>query len=342
MNPRALLAVVGVAVALVLLGLAGASSNDWAAKVDGHEIDEAAFLDELAELRGNVPLSEVQPVAQGAEGSLPADQAANWLSGLIADRLLKGVAEERGIAVTADHRLLAERELPTLFGGDRVWSAFPEWFRARAVSRQARIFAVLEDFEGLVREADVRAEYEAAREELLRACASHILVATPEEADALKAELDAGADFATLARERSTDPASGAQGGDLGCAGRGSYVEPFDSTVFTLPLNSVSDPVQTQFGFHLIKVASRDVVPLEEVRQEMTQRAQGRAQSRAFPELLRLLARADVEVSPKYCSSFDASNVACVPLTPPQPPDGLPVDGGAAEEPPPIFQLPPG
>ena len=81
--------------------------------------------------------------------------------------------------------------------------------------------------------------------------ASHILVSTIEQATQLKEQIEAGANFATLAASNSSCP-SGANGGDLGEFGPGQMVKPFEDAVLLLPIDSVSDPVQTQFGFHLI------------------------------------------------------------------------------------------
>lgn len=84
--------------------------------------------------------------------------------------------------------------------------------------------------------------------------ASHILVETEEEATALITELEGGADFATLAREKSTGP-SGAAGGDLGWFGAGDMVETFFNAVAELETGGISQPVQTQFGWHVITLA---------------------------------------------------------------------------------------
>ncbi|NPD14149.1 peptidylprolyl isomerase [Xinfangfangia sp. D13-10-4-6] len=102
--------------------------------------------------------------------------------------------------------------------------------------------------------------------------ASHILVETEEEAKAIKAQLDAGADFATLAKEESTDTGSGAAGGDLGWFPLGMMVKPFEDAVVAATPGKVSDPVQSQFGWHLILVhETRDLpVPtLDEVREDL-------------------------------------------------------------------------
>ncbi len=101
--------------------------------------------------------------------------------------------------------------------------------------------------------------------------ASHILVETEEDAADIRAELDAGADFATLARERSTGP-SGPNGGELGWFGKGRMVPEFEEAVLAMGAGDVSDPVQTQFGWHVIKLNDRrtSAAPtFDEVREEL-------------------------------------------------------------------------
>ena len=98
--------------------------------------------------------------------------------------------------------------------------------------------------------------------------ASHILVETEETAQEIVALARAdGADFAALAREHSTGP-SGPQGGDLGWFGKGQMVPAFQDAAFAMKAGEVSDPVQTQFGWHVIKVVST-TPPLEDVQQEL-------------------------------------------------------------------------
>ena len=82
--------------------------------------------------------------------------------------------------------------------------------------------------------------------------ASHILVQTLEEVNQLSEQLDSGADFAELAQRHSKCP-SGQKGGDLGLFGRGQMVQPFENVSFDLPVGGISEAVQTQFGYHLIK-----------------------------------------------------------------------------------------
>jgi parvulin-like peptidyl-prolyl isomerase len=88
--------------------------------------------------------------------------------------------------------------------------------------------------------------------------ARHILVDTAEEADEVFALLQAGADFAELAIERSQDPGSGSRGGDLGPQQRGVFVPPFDDAVWSARTGVVLAPVESDFGFHVIEVTAID------------------------------------------------------------------------------------
>ena len=101
--------------------------------------------------------------------------------------------------------------------------------------------------------------------------ASHILVETEEEALAIKAELDGGADFAELAREKSTGP-SGPGGGSLGWFGKGMMVPSFEAAVIAMEPGAVSEPVETQFGWHVImlnETRKTEAPALDTVREEL-------------------------------------------------------------------------
>jgi len=196
------------------------------ATIDGDPITEADIVfasEDLAEQLQRIPA---------------ADQRAFLLSVLIDVKLMAAAAREQGMA---DDGLFQQRV---------------EYLEEQALRRQYIADVVAAD---ITQEA-VEARYaeltaEIATEEELRA--RHILVATEEEAIALKAEIDGGADFATLANENSTD-SSAANGGDLGFFGRGQMVAPFEEAVFALAnVGDVSAPVQSQFGWHLIKLEER-------------------------------------------------------------------------------------
>ncbi len=117
--------------------------------------------------------------------------------------------------------------------------------------------------------------------------ASHILVETEEEAAAIVTELEGGADFATLAQERSTGP-SGPNGGQLGWFGMGAMVAPFEKAVVAMEPETISAPVQTQFGWHVIRlneVRQMEAPTLDEVRDQLTEQLQRSAIEARIAEL---------------------------------------------------------
>ena len=130
-------------------------------------------------------------------------------------------------------------------------------------------------------------------------CSSHILVETQEEANEVLTQLNEGGDFAQLAEARSQDPGSAARGGDLGCVSRGSFVPPFEEAAFNADVGETVGPVETQFGFHVIRVTDKNeagAVPLEEVREQI--RAQ-LANERLSEQINELRESADLETFPE-------------------------------------------
>ncbi|HLQ19727.1 MAG TPA: peptidylprolyl isomerase [Tabrizicola sp.] len=118
--------------------------------------------------------------------------------------------------------------------------------------------------------------------------ASHILVATMEEAEAIKTELAGGADFAEIAKAKSTDTGSGANGGDLGWFGLGMMVKPFEDAVVAAKVGEVTGPVQTDFGYHLILVKETRVAEkptLDQLREELAAEIENAAINAKIEEL---------------------------------------------------------
>lgn len=110
--------------------------------------------------------------------------------------------------------------------------------------------------------------------------AAHILVATEEEAKKIKADLAEGKDFAELARQLSTDTGSGQAGGTLGWFGLGAMVKPFEDAVVALKPGEISEPVQSQFGWHIVKLVETrplDVPTLDEVKAELSEQIETEA-----------------------------------------------------------------
>jgi parvulin-like peptidyl-prolyl isomerase len=97
--------------------------------------------------------------------------------------------------------------------------------------------------------------------------ARHILVADEATANSVEERLKNGEDFATLAKELSTDTGSGANGGDLGWFGRGQMIKEFEDTVFAMTtIGQISDPVKSTYGYHIIQLLGKEVRPMTETQ----------------------------------------------------------------------------
>ncbi|WP_375599275.1 peptidylprolyl isomerase [Devosia sp. Naph2] len=232
-----------------------------------------------------------EDMAQELSQMPPEERRAFLVRILIDMKVMSAAAREAGMDQT---EIFAQRR---------------EYLEERALRRA--YFA--EAIAASVTEEAVRAEYDAFVSEFepvdeIRA--SHILVETEEEANTLKAELDGGADFATLARENSIDPGA-ANGGDLGFFGRGMMVQPFEEAAFALEEGAVSTPVQSQFGWHIIR--------LEETRQsqppafeQVAPRIQNQLLMRTFSEKVdELMAGVDITIEDADLKArFDAQEAA--------------------------------
>jgi peptidyl-prolyl cis-trans isomerase D len=124
-----------------------------------------------------------------------------------------------------------------------------------------------------VSDADLRQRYEATKDQYKTNESAHVLhilvkvdpgaapdvdTAARTEAQQVVQQLRAGGDFGALARAHSDDPSSSGSGGDMGFVERNQTVPVFDQAIFTLPLNSISDPIRSQeFGYHIVKVLER-------------------------------------------------------------------------------------
>lgn len=231
-----------IALAILTFALAGAAlplaaaADDKApaapdkviATIDGKPITEG----DLAVAEGEI----------GADmGTMPAQQKrASLLEFLIDNQLFAEAAEKEKLDQSADFQTrlayLKRRALRELY--------FEKVIKAGVTDADARKIY------------DEQVKLLKPEEEV---SARHILVDTEAEAKALKEKIDKGADFAQLAKENSKDPGSKEDGGNLGYFGHGQMVPQFEEVVFKLKKGEVSDPVKTQFGWHLVKLEDRRV-----------------------------------------------------------------------------------
>jgi len=194
-------------------------------------------------------------------------------------------ADKLGVQVTdAQIQKKVDGVKKQYFGGDQkkfeaglkaqayTLAALRDDARAQLVSE-----GIYKDITGDVNVSDAAAQqyydqnidrYKVAESRVVR----HILVKTKAEADQIRSELENGADFATLAKEKSLDPGSKDQGGKL-TVSKGQTVAPFDKASFSLNTDELSQPVKTQYGYHLIQpltdVKKGSVTPFTEVRAQI-------------------------------------------------------------------------
>ena len=250
-------------VALALVFLSGPDA------VAQNQISEGtvATVDGIAITYNDVSLVEDELMA--VYGQLPEEQRFQTLVGYMVNRILASeAAKKAGLENDADVAKI---------------KAFME----RKALQDVYIAKMLME---RVREEDVTANYDneiknGPVEEEVRA--RHILLDNREAADAVVADLENGADFAALAKERSKGP-SGPSGGDLGYFSKQSMVPAFSDAAFKLAAGETSPPVQTQFGWHVIRVEdrrNRPVPPLDQVRDQIYQLLISEAQRDIYDEM---------------------------------------------------------
>ncbi len=212
----------------------------------------------------------------------------------ILDQLIQQTALEKSYEGDLPKRveLSMENERRSLIAGEAI-----EKILASAVSDEA----VQAAYDATYANAEPTKEFNA----------SHILVETEDEAKAIVEELKGGADFAATAREKSTGP-SGPGGGSLGWFGAGAMVPEFETAVAAMEAGDISDPVQTQFGWHVIKlneVRNAEAPALEDVREELEQQVRSEAVTAAVDALV-----ADADVNREGAEGIDPSVLSTLTL----------------------------
>ncbi|MGE0230835.1 MAG: peptidylprolyl isomerase [Flavobacteriaceae bacterium] len=243
------------ALALAVVTIPGALAQDKAAEkvvatVNGIEITEAqvaAAIADLAKALANRPPDEVRRYV---------------ITYLIDMELMSKRAREAGLDESEDYKArldyLEKKALLELYL-DKVGKDATSDEAAKKL------------YDDLVKKIEPETEVHAA----------HILVETEEEAKDIRKQLAGGADFAVLAKEKSKDPGSGPDGGDLGFFTKDAMVPEFAETAFSLEPGAISDPVKSQFGWHIIRVEEkREKAPptFEEVKPQILEMVAQQAQ----------------------------------------------------------------
>ena len=188
------------------------------------------------------------------------------LDRLIQVRLIKDYVEKNGaVEINEEELNQVLEDLNAELAKDEERKTFYEesGISDEFIYEQIKDGQYMEAFYNMVEE-EIRADDAFLQEKyqnyVAKVDASHILVEDEGTAKVVSEKLSAGEDFAELAKEYSTDPGSGANGGDLGFFDRGKMVPAFEDVAFSAEIGSISEPVQSQFGYHIIRVNDKKTV----------------------------------------------------------------------------------
>jgi peptidyl-prolyl cis-trans isomerase C len=236
---------------------ASAQSDPVIAKVNGAEVKQSDLTAAEEELAGQLP-----PMAPDAK--------RDYLVTYVADMLL--------VAKAAEDRKLAETE---------------DFKRKMANARSKLLMEALLQAEAksAVTDEAMKKVYDEAIKQMAEeeeVSARHILVETEDEAKKILADLKKGADFLAIAKEKSKDPGSKENGGDLGFFGKEQMVPEFANAAFKMDKGQLSEPVKSQFGWHIIRVddkRKKQPPTFDQVKDQIQTFVQRRAQAEMITKL---------------------------------------------------------
>jgi foldase protein PrsA len=240
---KKLVFVIGVLILAIGVFLSLALPKDKAiAKINGDSISKDELYDVMVEQYGAATVEQ-----------------------LIADKIVASEAKKQKITISDEELNKEVDKLKESYGGEEV-------FDQVLASNNTTVDVLKEDLKNYLTMRElIEPQIEITDEELKtyfdenkdslgeaeQVKASHILVEDEETAKEIKQKLGDGADFAELAKEYSTDEGSKENGGELGFFPRGTMVTEFEDVAFSLPINEISEPVKSDYGYHIIKVEEK-------------------------------------------------------------------------------------
>jgi hypothetical protein len=310
---RKLLFVSGIAALVLASTTASAcgSGPTYAAKVGSTTIKQSTLDDELKAIKNNSRYKQAieqdgsTKVDGAGKGTFNSAFVARVLTQEIIFAVVHNEVVKRGLKVTAADLAATRADVEGSTGdpsqdSQSLFKDFPKSYQDELIGRLTDAAMLEADLAGVkINDAALTDYYNKNKDSYAQTCVRHILVDTKEKADAVRARVAGGEDFAKVAQAESKDTGSGAQGGDLGCD-ISQFVDQFKQAATTLPVNEVSQPVQTQFGFHIIQVTSRSPKPLDaplkgQIRNELLQPGIQKAQQLVYDQL----DKSKVKVSPR-------------------------------------------
>ncbi|MDR7870429.1 MAG: peptidylprolyl isomerase [Tissierellaceae bacterium] len=235
--------VIVLVIALFAVGCSNGSSKDEVvAKVGDMTVTKSEFYDELVKQNGSQVLDVI-----------------------IADKIMQSEVEKNNIVVSDEEIEADVEEMKDFYGSDEALQNELDNYGLtlddirQNIKSNIQIETLLEPYVDIT-EDEMKEYFETNKanfdqEEQVKA--SHILVETEDLALEVKGKLEAGEDFAELAKEYSTDTTNSQQGGNLGYFNRTKMLPEFSDAAFSLEVGEISDPVKTNYGYHIIKLEDK-------------------------------------------------------------------------------------
>jgi foldase protein PrsA len=280
---------------LAVVGSACSSGSKTVATVNGYEIS----------------LSDVQALAP-SDGTVDTATFDGNLRNLVIEKAVEQAAEQEW-GVSIDQGAIDDKynEILASIGSDDA--TIDDYLSSNSITRDTIRHVAIQQLLGSAiddqlasqvaepTDEELQAAYDANKDAQTTVCVHHILVDTEDEANQVIDRLNNGESFADVAAEVSTDTNSGQNGGDLGCAAPSSYVSEFAAATLAAPIGEVYGPVQTDYGFHVLIVDSREVPTFDDMKADLITQLKNQQASQLFSDwIMAKLDAAAIDVDPKY------------------------------------------
>ncbi len=245
-----------------LLVLSACSSQSGvAASVNGHDISTDTVTRDIhgfAESQAFTSALSQQGVHLTKTGPVPTSFAAQWLVSLMQNSAVEQVAQQRHVTATAQEKAAAAQALQQSQNSGPAYAQLPKWLQREIADASALQSALRSSLKPVSNAPALAQAYQALQAD----CASkklvgHILVETPEQAQQVIDQVKKGTSFADVSKQVSKDTAAAAQGGLLTCIGSSQWAQydaDFRAGAEATPVGTLSKPVKSQFGYHVIEV----------------------------------------------------------------------------------------
>ena len=280
---------------LAVVGSACSSGSKTVATVNGYEIS----------------LSDVQALAP-SDGTVDTATFDGNLRNLVIEKAVEQAAEQEwGVSIDQGAIDNKYNEILASIGSDDA--TIDDYLSSNSITRDTIRHVAIQQLLGSAiddqlasqvaepTDEELQAAYDANKDAQTTVCVHHILVDTEDEANQVIDRLNNGESFADVAAEVSTDTNSGQNGGDLGCAAPSSYVSEFAAATLAAPIGEVYGPVQTDYGFHVLIVDSREVPTFDDMKADLITQLKNQQASQLFSDwIMAKLDAAAIDVDPKY------------------------------------------